>query len=333
MKLRADHLNLAIAVLGIGVLAYLLHHLGVEEVFQQLALVGWGWFFIIGQEFVAILANTAGWHYAFAASHRTVSFWELFRMRQAGDGFDYLIPTAMMGGDILRINLLRQKLSVSLGAASVTIAKFTQTLGQILFIALGLALFVPFAPLRPDLLPWLWGFLLAWFALMTAILLALWRGMFSRITRLLLLWLPQRLAQYLPVDKIAELDGYIASFLRGNQKEFWASTGLFALGWALGVVEVYLIFYFLGLPIDLPTAVTVESLSVFIDGMMFFVPGKLGTQEGGKVLIFMSLGLPPVSGMAFGLIRRIREIFWAGVGMAFLTTFRAPGPGGTEPEY
>jgi glycosyltransferase 2 family protein len=331
MKRGAD-LNVAVAVLGIGVLAYLLHRLGVEEVFQQLALVGWGWFFIIGQEFVAILANTAGWHYAFAASHRTVSFWELFRMRQAGDGFDYLIPAALMGGDLLRINLLRQKLSISLGAASVTIAKFTQTLGQVLFIALGLTLFAPFAPLRPDLLPWLWGFLLAWFAIMAAILFALWRGVFSRITHFLLRWLPRRLARHLPVDKIAELDGYIASFLQGNQREFWASTALFALGWASSVVEVYLIFYFLGLPVDLPTAVTVETLSVFVDALMFFVPGKLGTQEGGKVLIFMSLGLPPVSGLAFGLIRRIREIVWAGVGMVFLTTFRVPKPVGNEPE-
>jgi uncharacterized protein (TIRG00374 family) len=321
MKRRAD-LNLAVAVIGIGVLAYLLHRLGVEEVFQQLALVGWGWVFIIGQEIVPILANTAGWHYAFAAPHRSVPFWELFRMRQAGDGFNYLIPTAMVGGDLLRINLLRQKLSISLGAASVTIAKFTQILGQVLFIALGLALAAPFAPLRPDLLPWLWGFLLVWFVFMLAILLALWRGMFSRITRLLLLWLPHRLGRYLPVDKIAELDGYIASFLQGNQREFWASTGLFALAWALGAVEVYLIFHFLGLPIDLPTAVTVETLSVFIDGVLFFVPGKLGTQEGGKVLIFMSLGLSPVSGLAFGRIRRIREIFWAGVGMVFLTTFQ-----------
>jgi hypothetical protein len=34
------------------------------------------------------------------------------------------------------------------------------------------------------------------------------------------------------------------------------------------------------------------------------------------------LGLPPVSGLAFGIIRRIRELTWAGIGMAFLTTFR-----------
>lgn len=321
MTRRLD-LNLAAALLGAGVLAFLLYRLGIGPVFQQLAKVGWGWVLIIGQEILPILANTAGWHYAFAAPHREVSFWELLRMRQAGDSFNYLIPSATVAGELLRVNLLRRRVSTALGAASVTIAKFTQFLGQALFIALGLALAAPFAPLKPGLLPWLWGLLLGCFAFLLLILAALWQGLFSRAHRFLQEWLPHRLRHYLPVDKIRELDGYIASFLKGRQKEFWASTGFFGLAWALGSVEVYLIFHFLGLPVDLPTAVTVETLSVFIDGVLFFVPGKLGTQEGGKVLIFISLGLPPVSGLAFGIIRRIRELTWAGVGMTFLATFR-----------
>ncbi len=328
MKRRLD-LNLAAALLGAGVLAFLLYRLGVGPVLQQLAKVGWGWFLIIGQEVLPILANTAGWHYAFAAPHQAVSFWELFRMRQAGDSFNYLIPSATVAGELLRVNLLRRRVPLAPGAASVTVAKFTQFLGQALFIALGLALAAPFAPLRPGLLPWLWGLLLGCFVFLLLILAALWQGLFSGINRILLKWLPYRLGRYLPVDKIAELDDHIALFLKSRQKEFWASTGLFGLAWALGSVEVFLIFHFLGLPIDLPTAVTVETLSVFIDGVLFFVPGKLGTQEGGKVLIFMSLGLPPVSGLAFGIIRRIRELAWAGVGMAFLATFpnaeRKPG--------
>jgi uncharacterized protein (TIRG00374 family) len=321
MKRHLD-LNLAAALLGAGVLVFLLYRLGVGPVLQQLGKVGWGWLLIIGQEVLPILANTAGWHYAFAAPHREVSFWELLRMRQAGDSFNYLIPSATVAGELLRVNLLRQRLSMALGAASVTMAKFTQFLGQALFIALGLALAAPFAPLKPGLLPWLWGLLLGCFAFLLLILAALWQGLFSRIHRLLLVWLPHRLGRYLPVDKITELDEFIAFFLKSRQREFWASTGLFGLGWALGSVEVYLIFHFLGLPVDLPTAVTVETLSVFIDGVLFFVPGKLGTQEGGKVLIFLSLGLPPVSGLAFGIIRRLRELTWAAIGMAFLATFR-----------
>jgi uncharacterized protein (TIRG00374 family) len=321
MKLRLDF-NLLAGCLGALVLAVLLYRLGPAAVLAELGRVGWGWALIIGQEILPILANTWGWHCTFLKPLRQVPLGRLFRMRLAGDGFNYLIPSATLGGEVLRVNLLRREMAVGAAAASVTVAKFTQFLGQALFIALGLMLAAPFAPLKPGLLPVLWALLLGCVIFLGLVLLGLWRGMFSRLTRLLLAWLPARLKGYLPVDQAAELDRDISAFLRDDQPAFWASTLSFGLAWALGSVEVLLIFYFLGLPPDLATAVTVETLSVFIDALLFFVPGKLGTQEGGKVLIFISLGLPPVSGLAFGLIRRIRELTWAGLGVACLFTFR-----------
>jgi hypothetical protein len=57
---------------------------------------------------------------------------------------------------------------------------------------------------------------------------------------------------------------------------------------------------------------------VLIDGILFFVPGKVGTQEGGKVLLFATLGLDPARGLTVGVVRRIRELTYAGVGLAAL---------------
>ena len=319
---RPVNWNLLLALAGGAILFLLLYRLGWRPVAQQLWLVGWGWLLIIGQEILPILANTLGWHYAFPPGGRPVSFWPLFKMRLAGDGANYLVPSATVGGEILRVSLLRSNTTIPLGAASVTLAKFTQFLGQALFIAVGLALFAPFAPVRPGLLPWFWAVLAGCLIFLGLIFLGLRQGLFGGLCLLVLKWLPARLHAYVPVDQVAELDRHIGEFLTGHQQSFWASTGCFALGWALGSLEVFLIFHFLGLPIDLATAVTVETLSVFIDGVLFFVPGKLGTQEGGKVLIFIGLGLPPVAGLSFGLIRRVRELTWAGAGLACLLTFR-----------
>ncbi len=321
MKPRLN-LNLLAGGLGALVLAVLLYRLGPATVLAELRRIGWGWILIIGQEILPILANTAGWHYTFLKAHRRVPFGRLLRLRLGGDGFNYLIPSATLGGELLRLQVLRRDMALGAAAASVTVAKFTQFLGQALFIAVGLLLAAPFAPLAPGLLPVLWALLIGCFLFLGLILLGLWKGMFSRFTHLLRAWLPTRLKGYLPVDQAAELDRDIAAFLADDQPAFWISTLCFGLAWALGSVEVLLICHFLGLPVDLATAVTVETLSVFIDGVLFFVPGKLGTQEGGKVLIFLSLGLPPVSGLAFGLIRRIRELTWAGLGLACLFTLR-----------
>jgi hypothetical protein len=40
------------------------------------------------------------------------------------------------------------------------------------------------------------------------------------------------------------------------------------------------------------------------------------------VLIFSLLGLPPAAGLSFALLRRIRELTWAGIGLAVLSSLQ-----------
>ena len=66
-----------------------------------------------------------------------------------------------------------------------------------------------------------------------------------------------------------------------------------------------------------------ETGSVLIVGILFFVPAKVGTQEGGKVFLFSALGLDPVRGLTVGIVRRIRELAYAGLGLAVLASAAA----------
>ena len=96
-----------------------------------------------------------------------------------------------------------------------------------------------------------------------------------------------------------------------------AVLGFFVLGWAVGAVEIYLILHWVGAA-DWRTALALETGSVLIDGMLFFVPAKVGTQEGGKVVLFAALGLSPARGLTVGVVRRIRELAYAGLGLMAL---------------
>ena len=62
------------------------------------------------------------------------------------------------------------------------------------------------------------------------------------------------------------------------------------------------------------------------DGLLFVVPAKIGTQEGGKVAVFAALGLPLLLGLAFGIARHVRELAWAGLGI--LLCYAAAGRDG-----
>ena len=199
-------------------------------------------------------------------------------------------------------------------AASISVAKLTQLAGQIAFLAVGLLLVLPTVSLPP---PWhaaasvgLAGAL----ALVGALVVLQRRGLFAPLLRFM-----RRLGFVREHHGIAEflarLDVEIAAFHRDEGRGLAASAAAFALGWALGLVEVALLLWLLDVEVTLARVVTIEVLAVAFDSVLFFVPAKAGTQEAGKVLIFGALGLDPALGLAFGIARRVREMSWAGIGM------------------
>jgi hypothetical protein len=81
---------------------------------------------------------------------------------------------------------------------------------------------------------------------------------------------------------------------------------------------VLVIVYFLGGPTHLLSAISIGALSVFIKGSTFFIPGSLGAQDGGNLLLFKAFGYSDVTGITFALLRRFRELVWIGVGLLCL---------------
>jgi putative membrane protein len=314
--LTASALRIAerlLLVAGLALFAYLLHEVGVATVVANLSLVGWGIVPIVGQELVSYTANTLGWWAAFAPPRPAIRFRELLAARMAGDAVNYVTPTATIGGEFVRTRFLRGRARATDLVASVTIAKLTQTMAQIIFILLGLAIIIGDTPLPATARHGLFIVLVTFSAFVIGLLLLQRRGMFAPLLAVL-----RRLGVPQPpqlVQRLQRLDAEIVRFHDHAAGSFVASVAGFFVGWTMGVVEIYLILTFLDVPVTVHRALTIEVLSATIDGMMFFVPAKAGTQEGGKVLIFTLLGLDPAKGLALGLLRRMRELSWAAVGL------------------
>jgi glycosyltransferase 2 family protein len=303
---------------GLVLLVYLWRELGMTTLIANLRLVGWGIAPIVLQECLAYLANTLGWLAAFARPRPPIRLPQLLAARIAGDAVNYVTPTATLGGEFVRTRLLRGQAAGTAIAASVAVAKLSQMLGQIAFIGVGLALSLHGTPLPAMLRLGLLGGLAVCAALAVALVLVQRRGMFAPLLRLAQQWGWQGHALEL-TRCLRHLDAEIAQFHRHAQGALGLSAASFFVGWALGALEIYLILWFLDVPITVHRALMIEALSVAIDGVLFFVPAKVGTQEGGKVLIFTLLGLDPAKGLALGMLRRIRELTWALIGLGLLS--------------
>jgi hypothetical protein len=322
--LRQNRVELVCLLLGSAVLVGTVAAIGVDGVVRDLRVIGWGLAVILLVEGVSVLLNTGGWALAFPRGERVVSMRRLLAARLAGDGVNYLTPSATVGGELLRLRLLGRDVPAALRWASVSVAKVGQSVAQAVFILLGLTLVLP---RLVGVSPWTaWGLMvalaaasaavIAWAAFVWMVGRGFWataRGALGRV----------RLTRLLPSSWMGPGQDLDAALARLGSWRTAASLACFVLGWAVGAVEIYLILRWAGGAVDWQTALALETGSVILDGMLFFVPAKVGTQEGGKVAIFAALGLNPARGLTVGVVRRIRELIYAGLGLIALTWLSA----------
>jgi uncharacterized membrane protein YbhN (UPF0104 family) len=84
---------------------------------------------------------------------------------------------------------------------------------------------------------------------------------------------------------------------------FWQTLQNFATA-----LEIWLALHFLGARVSLIEAFVIESLIQAVSSAAFFVPGGLGVQEGGFILLGGALGLSPATSLALAGARRIRDL-------------------------
>jgi uncharacterized protein (TIRG00374 family) len=263
-----------------------------------------------------------GWKVTLGPSGQSVPFRNILAIRTAGEVVNMTTPTAYVGGEPLKAYLLQQRgVPMVEGLASVVIAKTTMTIAQVLFILIGIAMGI-----------WTLGAngstgQIAVAALLSVGLLVFGiagfvfvqrRGLFTWILELLrkvglrIGFLESR------EEKLRSLDQTILNFYTHHQSTFYGSTGLYFLGWLAEALEVFVIIYYLGGPADLWSAISIGALSVFIKGGTFFIPGSLGAQDGGNLLLLQAFGYSDVAGITFALLRRFRELVWIGIGLLCL---------------
>jgi putative membrane protein len=76
----------------------------------------------------------------------------------------------------------------------------------------------------------------------------------------------------------------------------------------LGSGEIWIALHALGLRATLVNAIILQSMVLAIRSAVFPVPGALGVQEGGYVLVGSLLGIPGDAAFALSLIARVREL-------------------------
>ncbi len=307
---------------GVLLLAALLLHYGAGEVLAGAAAAGWGLAWVVAYRALPLAANAQGWRVLFTTVPPP-RFLPVLRMRWIGEAVNSLLPVAQVGGDVVRA-----RLAVGLGvrgveAGAATVVDFTVGLiTQLFFTVVGVVLLAQTRGERADARTWLGGLVVA-----AAVIAALWAAqhleLFGRATRLGGLLLRSAAWEKL-AGEAAALDAQVKALYTRHRATATCATWRMA-GWLLQTGETWLALYFLGAPASLAAALVLESLTAAVRSGAFAVPGAVGVQEGGFVLLGPLVGVPAETALALALVKRFRELVVGAAGLAAWTAVEGKG--------
>ncbi len=310
-------------LVGAVTLSLLVWHIGPSRIWDAADQVGpAGLAFVLVPSLVMYVLEAYGWKLTLGSYTDRVSFLKLLAVRTAGEVVNMTTPTAYVGGEPLKAYLLkRDHVPFVDGLASVILAKTVMSIAQVLFILSGIVLAF-----------WLVGHehstaQLAMASMMSVVFLAVGVTGFLVVQRwglftggLGLLRRANLRVPYLEAreSQLHELDRTILNFYAKDRERFVLATGCYLLGWLSEALEVWVMLSLLGQPVTVGASVAIGGLSSLIKGGTFFIPGSLGAQDGGNLLLVTAFGYSEVAGITFALLRRFREIVWIGIGLICL---------------
>ena len=277
----------------------------MQEIARTPASAGVGLLWVTLFHLVPLAASTLGWWTVLAPFDRR-PLGTVAAARWIAESINQLLPALHLGGNIVRARLLaRSGVPAALAGASVVVDITLHLFAQILFTLLGLGLLLVLARgsgLERNVIV---GILLS-AAAASGFYLLQRRGLFGAMTALLPRIL--RSADWSALSSRAgEMDAWIGR-LYTHRRVLAVSEAWHVASWLLGAGEIWLALRFLGHPVDLPTAVVLESLGEAVRTLAFPVPGALGVQEGGFLLLGRLFGLTPEVSVALSLTKRVREL-------------------------
>jgi len=289
---------------------------GFRAVASYFRLVGWGYLAVIFNSFIGVMLFARAWYLYLEDHHHLLSYPALLKLRICGEAVNFMTPLGFAAGDPVRLLLLRKYLGHSSHLRSVVIDRIMHLLAAYLFCLTGsLLLFF-----QPVIFPrWLtltmlalYGFL---FGSIGFLVVELLQGKGLSFVEYVISWLTPLKKFPKVIEFVNELRSDLSFYADKPKGPFVLSFFLHFAGRLLGGVEIALILYFIQGDPKWDFAFMLAAVTSLVAVLFGFIPGALGVLETVYAQFFMANGLSPEMGITVQLIRRLRIMFWIGVGV------------------
>ena len=292
-------------LIGLGIVILLVAWQGVATIADRLAAAGWG--ILLVALFIPpdLILRTASWRLLFAPG-RTPRFADTAYAMWIGSSINFLLPVATIGGEFVKARVLTLRSVRGVDAtASVLLDKTVQAVSVLLWALIGITILVVVAPDEPMVTAALAGLTLLMLGI-AGFVLVQYAGAFGLFARPAARMFRSGRWQSL-IESAADLDAVIRDLYR-RPGVIVTSTCLRLAKRVVMAGEVWLVAWLVGYPIGLGEAVMLNSLAIALRSAAFVVPGGIGVQEGGYVVVGALVGLPADVMLTISLATRLGEL-------------------------
>jgi putative membrane protein len=216
-----------------------------------------------------------------------------------------LLPVAQIGGEVIGARVLTfHGARAGVAGASVVVDLTVEVMMQFAFTLLGVG-FLVLGHHDSGTVYWLIVGLAIALPLLLGFLAAQHWGLFKLLEKFL-----ERMAEkwaWVRGMNVAGLHDTIKMLYR-DPRGLIGGIGFHGLSWISGSGEIWIALYFMGHPVNFREALILESLVQAVRSAGFAIPGALGVQEGGFLLVGGLLGLSPEVSLALSLVKRVRDL-------------------------
>jgi uncharacterized protein (TIRG00374 family) len=259
------------------------------------------------------LIRTLGWFICFPLDARP-TFWQLFRVRLAADAVSYFTIRGL-ASEPLRVVLLLDHVPAPVSTAATILERTAMGVMSVVIVATCAAI-----AMSSDVLPRDWQQLFRYIAIGALGVILLTAVFFTRRERYLgpLLermykrtgwtWTEGRVARF-----IREVEHLFLMLAHQDSSRLRRLVGLSLAAFAVMVVEVWVIFWAIGIEVSLWRGAIAETFTRVTSIPGGVIPASLGAMEASNVAVARALGI--ASAGSFALARRVRSLVWAVLGL------------------
>ncbi len=302
---------------GLMLLGVMVWQVGLADLAASFEALGLWIIPYIGLRTLPVFLHTAGWMACFPGDRLPLRLWQLVLVSRAGHAINQVTPTATVGGEMVKVLLLESAMPREQAMAAVVIDKASSTLANMFYLALGMLYLAHHLPIPIELKISL-SITIGLSSLGMIGFVAFQR--YGILTKLLH-YLERRHIGQEGVQRLSRhlipLDAQLATYYTQYPWRFVSSLLWHFAACTFDVVKTYILLRLLLGP-DAPAfseAIMVAIGVTALDQMFFFVPGLVGTFEGARLMVLSALGVTQAYGLAFGIVARMEQLVWSGLGL------------------